>query len=126
MTFPPDTRASLTVAFVLWVTSPSLPDLAIVDVQANLTSSGLLSFSLFVVNRGFADANASVLNVLVDNIQSKQYTLNAIHPGSKRYFAVSNLLLNDKPHSLSFTVSPAQGNDAAPADNRVDLLLSRG
>jgi len=104
----------------------SAPDLKIVDVSA--TKSGrYLDFSIEVINQGLQDADNVVLNIYADDEFVKNFDLDKIKIGTKKFLDVTNLKISRSDKKIAFVVDANNvGNELFENNNKIELVLAGG
>ena len=98
-------------------------DLAIERITANRTGR-YLQFYASVINRGLLDAQDVKLTVYSDGEEIKEYDLDDISIGAKKFLTVQNLRISGEDAVLRFVVtSQAGSNELSMENNEVELIL---
>lgn len=86
---------------------PSLPDAMIEEIEAN-KSGRYLNFNIVVTNQGLKNIESSILELSANGEIIKQFELDDIAVGAKRFLTVSNLRIPSKTEEIKFKVSTSQ------------------
>ncbi len=103
---------------------PSLPDLTVLDATAT-TQGRYLSFHVTVANLGLRDARNAILSIESNGESIKEFDLENIAIGTKKYLDVQNVRLPSTLERLSFHISMNNdGRELTLKNNELALEFS--
>lgn len=101
---------------------PSLPDLVITKLSANVTGK-YLAFDIVIANIGFKDSKQSSLRIYSDSTEIKNFELNDIEFGKKKIISVNNLFISKNINNLKFEIQTNE-QEISKENNLAEISLS--
>lgn len=99
----------------------SLIDLSIERVTAN-TTGRYLNFEITVANLGLKKSDSPVLNVYGDDNLIKEFDIDEIDIGTRKFLSVENLRTSTNIQSVKFSIKDKSDSQELSLDNNVIIL----